>query len=200
MTGFTLSSEQIRRAPPEVRRWIEHEVATSLGFQPRAADSQRQFPQLAACSHDELVAMLSGIQGVFPAVNVFFELGRNGISCAQGRLQAYRLSDIQHHTRLQSPEQVISCLNLIDESLHRVGAPVGTSFYGAEGEYCFVATETQHNIGRLWFELLGSGQSTTASREAAFGGGPELQNSAAPANAKDGTTARGSPGAQSMQA
>jgi hypothetical protein len=197
MTGITLSSEQIRRAPPEVRRWIEHEVATSLGFQVRATDSQRPFPQLAGCGHDELVAMLSGIQGVFPAVNVFFELGRKGISVAQDRVQAYRLSDIQHHTRLQNPEQVISCLSLIDESLHRVRSPAGASFYHVEGEYCFVSTETQQNIRRLWFELLGRGESTTAPAESTSSDGAEPEESI-PTN--DRTAASSGPGLQSSQA
>ncbi len=196
MTNITLSSEQIRRAPTEVRRWIQHELATSLGFQVEATESQRQIPQLAGCSHDELAAVLSLIQGVFPAVNVFFELGRKGISFAQDRLEAYRLSDMQHHTRLQSPEQVISCLDFINESLHRVRGSSGASFYGADGDYCFVATETQQNIRRLWFELLGRGEGATASAEAASGDGPALQESV-PAN--DRSTASGSRGMQALQ-
>lgn len=155
MIGITLSSEQVRTAPQEVRRWIEHQVAASLGLQGQATDSERQLPQLATCSQDELAGMLSLIQGVFPAVNVFFELGRKGTSFAQDRLEAYRLSDIQHHTRLQSPQQVISCLNIINESLHRVRGSTEISFCGADGDYCFVATETQQNIRRLWLELIG---------------------------------------------
>ncbi len=169
MIGITLSSEQILRAPSEVRRWIEHEVATSLGLQVQVTDSQHQAPQLAECSRPELAAMLSSIQGVFPAVNVFFELGRKGTAFAQDRLQAYRIADIQHHTRLQSPEQVISCLNLINESLHRARGSAGASFYGADGDYCFVTTETQQNIRRLWVELIGHGEMGTTPAEAANG-------------------------------
>jgi len=167
MTGITLSAEQIRRAPPEVRRWIERELATSLGFQVQATDSQRQPAQLAACSHDELAAVLALIQGAFPVVNVFFELGRKGTSFAQDRLEAYRLSDIEHHTRLQGPEQVIACLNLIDDSFHRVRGSTDVSFYGLDGDYCFVATETQQNIRRLWFDLIGRAEMTTSPTGAA---------------------------------
>ncbi len=166
MTGITLSPEQIRSAPAEVRRWIEHEVATSLGLQGQPAEPQRRIPQLVACSHDELGAVLSLIQGVFPAVNVFFELGRKGTGFAQGRLEAYRISDIQNHSRLRTPEQVISCLNLINEALHRVRGSTGASFYGADGDYCFVATETQQNIRRLWLELISGGESAAAPAEA----------------------------------
>ena len=181
MTGITLSSEEIRRAPAEVQRWIEHELATSLGFQVQAAESERQMPQLGSCSHDQLVAVLSAIQGVFPAVNVFFELGRKGVSFAQDRLQAYRISDIQHHTRLQSPDQVISCLNLIDESSSRVRGQGSGSFYGIDGDYCFVTTETQQNIRRLWFELLGRSEAANAPAESVADRDTALQPQA-PAN------------------
>jgi len=197
MTGITLSSEQIRRAPAEVRRWIEHELATSLGFQIQTTESQRQIPQLAGCSRDDLAAVLSLIQGVFPVVNVFFEFARKGISFAQDRLEAYRLSEIQHHTRLQSPAQVISCLNLINESLQRVRGSKDGSFYGADGDYCFVATETQQNIRRLWFELLDRGESATASAEAASGDEAAPEESVP---ADDPPTASGSPNMQSFQA
>lgn len=163
MTGITLSSDQVRRAPPEVRRWIEHELAASLGLQVQATDSQGGEPaQLAACSHDELAAVLTLIQGALPVVNVFFELGRQATSYAQDRLQAHRLSDIQHHTQLRTVEQVISCLNLIDQSLHRIRGSTDVSFYGLDGDYCFVATETQRNIRQLWFELIGGGEVAAA--------------------------------------
>jgi len=162
MIGITLSSEQIQRAPAEVRRWIEREVVTSLGLQVQAMDSQRQTTQLAACSHDDLAAVLSLIQGVFPAVNVFFELGRKGAGFAQDQFEAYRLSDIQHHVRLQSTEQVMACLNLINQAFHQVRGPAAASFYGSDSDYCFVTAETQQNIRRLWFELVGHGESAMA--------------------------------------
>ena len=176
MTGITLSSDQIRRAPPEVRRWIEHELATSLGLQIQASGSEGGPPaHLAGCSRDELAAVLTLIQGALPVVNVFFELGRKGTSYGEDRLQAYRLSDIQHHTQLQTLEQVIACLNLIDQSLHRIRGSADVSFYGLDGDYCFIATETQQNIRRLWFELIGGGEVATAPAGAQSEDGPGLR-------------------------
>lgn len=196
MTGITLSSEQIRRAPPEVRRWIEHEVAASLGFQPGAEDSQRRPAQLAGCGHDELAAVLQLIQGAFPVVNVFFELGRKGASFAQDRLEAYRLSDIQHHTQLQSPDQVIACLNVIDESLHRVRGSAETSFYGLDGDYCFVARETQQNIRRLWFELIDRAETAPAPA----GAGPGDRESGTPGDRPSASASAPASGPAGMQA
>lgn len=39
MVGITLSAEQIRSAPPEVRRWLEKEVLVSFGLQAPAAEA-----------------------------------------------------------------------------------------------------------------------------------------------------------------
>lgn len=52
MIGITLSSEQIRTAPAEVRRWIGREVMTSLGLAPELAASASE-PDDAAASNTE---------------------------------------------------------------------------------------------------------------------------------------------------
>jgi hypothetical protein len=157
MVGITLSAEQIRVAPADVRRWIEQQVVNSLGLQVQTPNAATAIERLAVCSLQELNAMLSLIQGVFPAVNVLFELGRSGVNLAQEKLVAFRLSDIQHHARLQSVEHVVACLDLIDEALQRVrGGTKETIFYGLDSTgYCFVTTETQQNIHRLWQDMIG---------------------------------------------
>jgi len=110
-----LTSERVRTAPPGVRRWIESQVATSLGLQAQISERAR-IEHLAICSLEELGYMLTLIRDTFPAVNVLFELGRPGASFAPGRVEAYRLSDILHHTRLQNVDQVVTCLELINEA------------------------------------------------------------------------------------
>ena len=37
MAGITLSVDEIKAAPPEVRRWLEMEVLRALGAQPAPA-------------------------------------------------------------------------------------------------------------------------------------------------------------------
>lgn len=171
MTAIALSFEQIRNAPPEVRRWIEQEVATTLGLQIAPTGSHHQGPSPASYRADELAAVLTMIQGVFPAVDVFFELGREGRCFAKNRLEAYRLSDIQHYTLLQTTDQVISCLDLIEKSLHRIRGSAAAPFYGVDGDYCFVARETQQNIQRLWLDQLERAESGIASLDGASGEG-----------------------------
>src|SRR5437870_322706 len=129
MIGITLSSDQIRKAPPEVQRWIERQVAVSLGLQIAVPDRHDKMEELAICTVEELGAVLAVIQDVLPAVNVLFELGREGVSAAEGKLQAYKLFDILHHVRLQAVEQIIACLDLINKALHQVRGIADAPFY-----------------------------------------------------------------------
>jgi len=99
MIGITLSSEQIRTAPAEVRRWIEAEVSASLGLPAPAVAKKPQQGQLAACSAEEVAAILAQVQGVLPVVNVLFEFGRRGAVIGPSRVEAFRLLDIAQHTR-----------------------------------------------------------------------------------------------------
>jgi len=163
MIGITLSSEQIRAAPTDIRRWIEREVFTSLGLQVEPTDARKpQGAQLAACSADEVAAVLSQIQGVLPAVNVFFELGRQGAVISPSRVEAFRLLDIAHHTRLQNVAQVMACLDLINQALGRIRGDTRARFCGLDADgHCFIALETQQNILRLWQEVISEQQLAT---------------------------------------
>lgn len=155
MISITISTEQIRGAPADVRRWIEGEVTTALGLQVPTASTQQEGEGLAICSGEELGTILSTIRAVLPAVNVFFELGHQGVSCANGRLEAYRLTDLLHRTRLRDVDQVVMCLDMINEALQRVRGTTKVSLYGLDGQgHCFVAAQTQQNIHELWTRLV----------------------------------------------
>lgn len=85
-------------------------------------------------------------------------------SFAQDRLEGYRLADIHHLTRLQTAEQVISCLEHINESLHRIRGTTAASFYGIDGDY----------IRRPWFEVIGRGNVAAGEPVAPAGDGPAV--------------------------
>ena len=121
MVGITLTAEQIRTAPVEVRRWIERELTASLGIQPDFANAEQpRHEHLVACNLEEAAGVLSLIQGMLPVVNVFFELGRQGASLGTEGLEAFRLADIVQYTRLPSVSQAIACLEIINEAVRRV--------------------------------------------------------------------------------
>jgi hypothetical protein len=153
MIGITLTTDQIRNAPPDVRRWIEHEVLAALGL---AADAPvnaapPQAAHLAAASVEDAASVLSHIQGLMPAMNVFFEFGRPGISIGQPPVMTFRLIDILHHTRLQNIEQVMACLEMINGAFAQVHRDPSARFCGFDNEgHCLIAPETQRSVATLW--------------------------------------------------
>jgi|EndMetStandDraft_5_1072996.scaffolds.fasta_scaffold179767_2 hypothetical protein len=157
MVGITLSAEQIRSAPPEVRRWLEQQLALTLGLnalQPPQAQASR--PHLVALNVEQTLQVFSLIQGMLPVSNVFFELGREGASVAVRGIEAYALIDILRHTRLQRLDQVVACLDAINDAVKRVLGDANAAFYGLDDRgYCFIAEQTQRSILRLWKHVTG---------------------------------------------
>ena len=114
---------------------------------------------LAVCSQAQAEAVLAQIQGVLPVVNVFFELGRQGAIFGQPNIEAFRLLDIAHHTRLPDVTQVIACLDIINQTFSNVCGDATAKFCGFDREgHCFIALETQQNILRLWHKVIASQQ------------------------------------------
>jgi hypothetical protein len=161
MIGITLTTDQIRSAPPEVRRWIEREVIASLGL---AADAPvkatpPQAAHLAAASVEDVAAVLAHIQGLMPAMNVFFEFGRPGISIGHPAVMTFRLIDILHHTRLQTIEQVMTCLEYINQAFAQVRGDPLARFCGFDNEgHCLIAPESQRSIAALWQSVIAEQQ------------------------------------------
>lgn len=79
MTSFTFSLEQVHSAPPEVRRWIENEIAAALGSLTRSehGPSEPHSVELAACTPEEALKIFELIKGNFLLSQVFFELARD---------------------------------------------------------------------------------------------------------------------------
>jgi len=160
MIGITLTTDQIRNAPAQVRQWIEHEDFASLGL---AADTlPAEHPQgahLIACTTEDAAAVLTEIKGLMPAFNVFFEFARPGISFGQPPVMAFRLIDILYHTRLQNVGQVVECLEAINEALARVRGDASAKFCGFDNQgHCLIAPETQRSVAALWQSILASQQ------------------------------------------
>ncbi len=157
MVGITLSPEQVRSAPPEVRKWLEHEIARSLGLMGAPADFGSDPDHLVAVTTDQAAAIFASIRGMLPVVNVFFELGREGESIGRADIEAYRLPDIARHARLQSPEQLEACLDAINGALRLVRHdPKATLYALDERGYCLIAAATQRSILAVWREVVGT--------------------------------------------
>lgn len=155
MVGITLSPEQIQQAPPEVRRWIEQQIAGALGLSRPAPAVEAPARHLVGCDLEQTRAILSLIGGMLPVAGVFFELAHEPVAVTQQGLHVLRVDDIQRHCRLQGPGQVAACLGAIDEALRRVvGSPdVALTVLDRSG-HCVVADQTAHNIMTLWQEMV----------------------------------------------
>lgn len=154
MVGITLSPEQIRGAPVEVRRWLQSQIAAALGadLEPTPAGEPSH---LTTCSLDETAAIYNEIRGALPVVNLFFELGRGGEFVTPDRLVAHRLVDMLRHARLQTMEQLFVVLQTINQAARKLSGDPDLSLYLIDQRgYCFVPADTQKSIAALWEQLV----------------------------------------------
>ena len=162
MVGITLSPEQIRAAPPEVRRWLEHEIASTFGFEPSGAAAHQAPTHLVGASLEEARAILAMIQRFLPVVTVFFELGREPAATPAPGVRAYRLADILRHARLGALEQVLASLEMINEAARNIREDADAVLAATDAHgVCFVAEATSANVLRLWQEIAGGAELTT---------------------------------------
>jgi len=154
MVGITLSPEQIRQAPPEVRRWLEQQIAATLGLEPHPPPVVEAQHRLIGCGAAEARAVLAQIRGALPVANVFFELGREPAVAAARGLRALRLDEIGRAARLQSVEQVLGCLEVIDAALRRATGAEDAAMTGLDNAgHCIVPDQTARSILALWQEI-----------------------------------------------
>ena len=171
MIGITLTADQIRNAPAEVRRWIEQEVIASLrlapsGLAPKTGSSRTARPSgPAACNENEIAAIFAQLRGMPAALNVLFEFRQPGIAFGDPPLKSFRLMDIMHNGKLQNIEQVMVGLNAINTALSDLRGALDVRFCEFDNEgHCFLAPETQTSIAKLWHHVVVSQQPTAVAR------------------------------------
>jgi hypothetical protein len=154
MSGITLTAEQIRAAPPEVRLWLEQQIAQLLGL-PHGAELPASPPPLIAASPELAAAILGQIQNMLPVMAVFFELGREQGSLVANGLRAFRLADVARQARLASVEQVLRALAVIDAALRRAAGNAEATLHALDGAgHVFVADATSRSILALWQQIV----------------------------------------------
>lgn len=156
MAGITLSADEIKAAPPEVRRWLEHEVLRALGVAPAAPAAPAA---LVGCNPEEARDMLALVQRMPPVVRVFWELAREGASVAVHGMRAFRIAEVQRHVALAEPQQVVECLDVLTSALRRIRGDLDAAFYAVDDQgHCLVAEATMRSIIRLWQEVMAHGE------------------------------------------
>ena len=158
MVGITLTADQIKSAPPEVRRWLEHEIAATLGFGPHhSADTPRSAAvHLAELTEDAAARLFSLIQSDYLACQVFFELAREIPNSQSGNgLRAFSVAEIARHVRLGDVARLANCFGTINAAFQRVcGDSEATLFGFDELGCCYVSEATHRTIRLLWQKLV----------------------------------------------
>ena len=176
MTSFTFSIEQVRSAPAEVRRWIEHEVMTAVAALNRSEHDPSQVHEaaLAACMPQEATQLFEMIKGNFLLSQVFFELARD-MSNSQGPAPLHPLSvaDIIRHTRLADGDRLVDCFTAINRAFQTIrNDPEATLFGFDQQGHVFIHQTTHDSIRQLWEQLYAA--------HAPMAGGPAMAGFTAP--------------------
>jgi hypothetical protein len=158
MTSFTFSIEQMRSAPPEVRRWIEREIASAFAALNRSEHdpSQVHAAALAACMPEEAAQFFEMIKDNFLLSQVFFELARD-IPNSRGAAPFHPLSvaDILRHTRIGDGDRLVDCFTAINQAFQTIRNDPEAPLFGFDQQgHVFINQMTHDSIRRLWEQLF----------------------------------------------
>jgi hypothetical protein len=157
--GFCFTAEQLRTAPPEVRRWIATEMAqtiAALGISsPGGAGAQMPPPTLAACTHDEALQIFEAIRGNFMLAQLFLELAREpGMEPTHPGLHPLRISDILRHTRITDGDRLIEALSAINAMLRRLRNDPDAALFGFDDYgHVYIHEATHRAVRQVWEEI-----------------------------------------------
>ena len=159
MISFTFPAEQIRSAPPEVRRWIERVLAAALGpAEPGHDPPEVHAPSLAACTAEEAILLFDLIKGNFLIAQVFLELARDSsVGRSAAPLHALNLADILHHTKLADGDRLTDCLEAINRAFQSLRGDREATLFGFDASgHVYIHEATYQSIRRLWEQLVGA--------------------------------------------
>jgi hypothetical protein len=177
VTAFTFSSEQLRTAPLEVRRWVAAEIAHALAGvaapQPEMPrpPTQAEPPALAACTPGEALQIFELIGGDPIVGRIFFELARdNTVDSGMPGLHMLRIADLMRHAGIADNEAAVAGLSTIGRAFRQVRGEPGNLFGLGDAGELYVHAATQASIRRVWEELIRA--RTAADRPTAPHAGP----------------------------
>ena len=179
MTSFTLSLEQLRSAPPEVRRWIENEIAASLVslHRPEQAHAEPHEAGLAACTPEEAAELFALIKDNFLLAQVFFELGRDLPNAgAAPPLYALNVGELLRHTRIAEGNRLAGCFTAINKAFQMVRNDEQAALFGFDQfGRVYIHQTTHQSIQLVWQQLaatLGAGGPQASGEPTPAGGSP----------------------------
>jgi hypothetical protein len=160
MVDITLSSDRIRTAPIEVRRWIENELAESLGMR-APVPLPVHHDHLVSCLRDELAEIFDFVRGMPPVLNVLLELGRETGTVLPSGAVMFRLRDIAVHAHLQA-SQVAASLKILNDALQELRSVRDVLLCAVDDEErCYIGAGTQVAIREVWQAFVAAHEQMT---------------------------------------
>jgi hypothetical protein len=171
MTGFTFTAEQIRSAPPEVRLWVENEIANAFRALANQSPAPEHSAELAACTSEEALQVFELIRGDFATTQVFVELARqDSVARSAAPLHALSIDELKRRLRF-SDDRLVDGLRLINLAFQQVrNDPAAPLFGFDQANHVYIHETTHRNIRRLLEQLTQvRPPEATASTLPAFG-------------------------------
>jgi hypothetical protein len=158
MVSFTFSEDEVRAAPPEVKRWIEARLLAGLGSRP-APERKPSTPEhgtIADCSPEETAQVLKLVSENMLVTRVFFELARDATNGPRvAPYHALSLAEIQRHSQLAEPQQLFGCLGAINQALQTVrNDPEAAMFGFDDAGHLYLHEATHRSIRQIWSQLV----------------------------------------------
>ena len=168
MVSFTFSAEQVKMAPPEVRRWMENEIVKALSGAPQSAAAQSFVSQpvedttqslegaLAAGNAEELQETFKRISGNSIVARVFFELARDtAFAPVPTPFHVVNLGDVMRHLQLADAEQLFTCLDVINQAFQQIRSDPEASLFAFDDRgHIYLHNMTYRGIRQVWQQLV----------------------------------------------
>ena len=159
MISFAFTVDQIRSAPPEVRRWFEAEIVGALREAASPRPEPAHSPELAACTPEEALGVFELVQSDFATAQVFLEFGREPpLSNSPRPLHAFGIGDFKRKLRL-SDDRLADCFGTINHAFMRVrNIPEAVLLGFDQANHVYLHEATHASIRALWERLAGMGR------------------------------------------
>ena len=165
MTSFSFTAEQIKSAPPEVRRWFENQIVLLVRELTEQRPEPAHAPELTACTAEEAEVLFELLRADFAATQVLLELGREApLGTGPSGLHALSIAEIKRNLRLPD-DRLADCFGAINHAFMRLRNDAEASLFGFDQvNHVYIHETTHRSIMALWQKLL---HQQTASPHAA---------------------------------
>lgn len=161
MVGIVLSAEQVKAAPPAVRHWLERQISADFlpalpGLPAPPAEPGFDPERIAACSLPEIMQIFERIRHDGLACRAFLEFGQEPVAALHpSPLYALDLAEIARDIGIDTGNQLVACLNLINSALQVVRADPDATLFAVDGSgRCYVHELTHRALHLLRRDLL----------------------------------------------